>query len=73
MRILPARAPESLSLGALWQILRRNGDEPTTANAAPGSSLLAAQTTVSSAESAFTDDEGNISLREWLQDPPSSR
>jgi membrane protein len=73
VRILPARAPESLSLGALWQILRRNGDEPTTANAAPGSSLLAAQTTVSSAESAFTDDEGNISLREWLQDPPSSR
>ena len=69
-RILPARAPESLSLGELWQILRSGEDQDTTS----ASSLTAAYSAVSSAETAFTQDAGRISLRDWLlQEPPSSR
>lgn len=68
-RILPARAPESLSLGELWQTLR-HADEAATTTAA---SLKAAYEAVSNAETAFTEDAGRINLRDWLQEPPSSR
>lgn len=68
-RILPARAPESLSLGELWQILRK-GPGALPDQAQPGSDMEAAQSAVRSAETAFREDAGSVNLRDWLQSAP---
>ena len=68
-RILPARAPESLTLAELWATLRTGHPDTYPARASGASAIHQAEQVLSRVDAAVEAQFDHTDLRSWLHEP----